>query len=66
MKNKYFLILSLFSSLAFAQQTISFEASEGYTVGNINGQNGWEVTLNNDEEPINNQDVSTDQASDGL
>lgn len=66
MKNKYFLMLSLFSSLAFAQQTISFEASEGYTVGNINGQNGWEVTLNNDDESINNQNVSGEMASEGL
>lgn len=65
MKNKYFLILSLFSSFALAQQTISFEASEGYTVGNINGQNGWEVTLNNDEEPINNQVITTERASEG-
>ncbi|GGG65779.1 T9SS type A sorting domain-containing protein [Epilithonimonas arachidiradicis] len=65
MKNKYLLILSLFSSFAFAQQTISFEASEGYTAGDINGQNGWEVTLNSDDEPIKNQVITTEKASEG-
>lgn len=65
MKNKYFLILSLFSSLAFAQQTISFEASEGYTLGDINGQNGWEVTLNSDDQPIKNQVITAEKASAG-
>ncbi|WP_312765586.1 T9SS type A sorting domain-containing protein [Epilithonimonas sp.] len=65
MKKKYFLFLSLFSSLIFAQQTISFEASEGYVTGNINGQNGWEVTLNSDDEPINNQVITTEKASEG-
>src|SRR5690554_608872 len=29
---------------ANAQQTISFEASEGYTLGDISGQNGWGAT----------------------
>ena len=66
MKNKYLFILSLVSSFAFAQQTISFEASEGFTLGSIHGQNGWEVTLNSDDAPINNQTISTEQASDGI
>ena len=65
MKNKYLLMLSLFSSFAFAQQTVSFETSEGYTLGSVQGQNGWEVTLNNDELPINNQVISSEQASTG-
>jgi hypothetical protein len=65
MKNKYLLMLSLFSSFAFAQQTVSFEASEGYSLGSVQGQNGWEVTLNNDELPINNQVISNEQASNG-
>ena len=65
MKNKYLLILSLVSSLAFAQQTISFEASEGFVAGDINGQNGWEVTLNSDDEPIKNQVITTEKASEG-
>ncbi|TDX86450.1 T9SS type A sorting domain-containing protein [Epilithonimonas xixisoli] len=65
MKNKYLFILSLVSSFAFAQQTISFEASEGFTLGSIHGQNGWEVTLNSDDNPIKNQTISTEQAFDG-
>ncbi|MFC4163722.1 T9SS type A sorting domain-containing protein [Epilithonimonas zeae] len=65
MKNKYLLILSLVSSFAFAQQTISFEASEGFVAGDINGQNGWEVTLNSDDEPIKNQVITTEKASEG-
>ncbi|WP_312825021.1 T9SS type A sorting domain-containing protein [Epilithonimonas sp.] len=65
MKNKYLLILSFISSFSLAQQTISFEASEGYSAGSINAQNGWEVTLNNDENPINNQTISTEKAFEG-
>ncbi|PZU83614.1 MAG: hypothetical protein DI529_12445 [Chryseobacterium sp.] len=65
MKNKYLLILSLFSSFSWAQSTISFESSESYTLGNIHGQNGWEVTLNNDELPINNQTISNENATSG-
>lgn len=58
-------MLSFVSSLAFAQQNISFESSEAYNPGTVQGQNGWEVTLNNDEQPINNQVISTEQASAG-
>lgn len=65
MKNRYLLVLSLFSALAFAQQTISFESSEGFTPGTIHGQNGWEVTLNSDDNPINNQVITTEKAFDG-
>lgn len=65
MKHKYLLILSLISSFTFAQQTISFESSEAYNLGTVHGQNGWEVTLNNDEVPINNQVISTEKASEG-
>lgn len=65
MKNKYLLILSLISSVVFAQQNISFEVSEGFNLGNIQGQNGWEVTLNNDDAPINNQTISSEQTSNG-
>lgn len=65
MKQKYLLILSVISSFAFAQQTISFESSESFLPGNIQGQNGWEVTLNNDELAINNQEITTEKASDG-
>lgn len=65
MKNKYLLILSLISSFTFAQQTISFESSEAFNLGTVQGQNGWEVTLNSDELPINNQVISNDRASVG-
>ena len=64
MKNKYLLILSLFSCVAMAQQTISFEASEGYNPGNINGQNGWTVTQSSDG-PLTNQIITNELASNG-
>lgn len=64
MKNKYLLILSLVSSLAFAQQTISFEASEGYSLGNINGQNNWTVTETSDG-PLTNQIITDEFSSSG-
>ncbi|UHO40041.1 T9SS type A sorting domain-containing protein [Chryseobacterium capnotolerans] len=53
-------LLMLSSGTAFSQQTISFEASEGYTAGNINGQKGW-VTPNGAEE----QTVNAEKASVG-
>ncbi len=59
----------LFTFLAFqlgnTQQTISFEASEGFSVGDINGQNGWVVTGCGEGCFIENQSVSNDFASDG-
>ncbi|MBV6881082.1 T9SS type A sorting domain-containing protein [Epilithonimonas ginsengisoli] len=64
MKNKYLLILSVISSFAFAQQNISFESSEGYTLGDINGQNGWTVTESSDG-PLTNQIVTNERASSG-
>ncbi|SEH53187.1 T9SS type A sorting domain-containing protein [Epilithonimonas hominis] len=65
MKNKYLLMLSLVSSFAMAQKSISFENNEGYTTGNIHGQNNWEVTLNSDELPINGQNITSESASAG-
>jgi len=65
MKNKYLLILSFVSSFALAQQTISFESSEAYSLGTVYQQNGWEVTLNSDDLPINNQVITTEKASSG-
>lgn len=47
-----------------AQQTISFEASEGYNLGNINGQNGWTVTQSSDG-PLTNQIITNKLASNG-
>lgn len=44
MKKTLLFIGLLISSLNINAQSTSFEASEGYTVGNINNQNGWIVT----------------------
>ncbi len=49
----------------FAQQTISFETSEGYTQGDINTQNGWETTGTGPGTFITNQVVTDEEASDG-
>ena len=65
MKKLYFLTIGLFSIFATAQQNISFETSEGFVLGNLHGQNGWEVTLNNEELPIQNQTISSENATDG-
>lgn len=67
MKKLYLLTLSLFSALSFAQQLISFESSEGYTAGNINGQQSWVTTSNGATPPvyIANQVVSSDFAVGG-
>ena len=64
MKNKYLLIFSLFSAMATSQQTISFETAEGYTLGDINGQNGWTVTESSDG-LLTNQIVTNEFASSG-
>lgn len=52
--------------LTSAQQTISFEASEGYTLGDINTQNGWAITGDGNGGFVTNQNVSDEQASDGV
>jgi len=51
--------------IASAQQTISFESSEGYTLGDINTQNGWVATGDGNGGFVVNQSVSDEQASDG-
>lgn len=67
MKKSYFLFLAFVSTMAFAQQTttISFEASEGYQLGTLHQQNGWEVTEGSDGF-IQNQVVTSAKASDGV
>jgi len=50
---------------ANAQTTISFETSEGYALGDINGQNGWTVTGDGQGGFISNQIVSATLASQG-
>lgn len=47
-----------------AQQTISFEGAEGYTLGDINTQNGWIVT-GCGTSCIKNQVVSDEMSTDG-
>lgn len=65
MKKFYVLAALSVASLAFSQNAISFEAAEGFALGDINGQNGWEVTLNNDNQPIANQVISNEKATQG-
>lgn len=49
---------------ASAQQTISFEASEGYTLGPVEGQNGISGTFPDSE--IGTVSISNEKATDGL
>ncbi|MET3036351.1 T9SS type A sorting domain-containing protein [Chryseobacterium sp. NRRL B-14859] len=51
-------LLGLFSGTAFSQQTISFEASEGYSAGNINGQKGWVTSNGVDQQTVNSEKAS--------
>lgn len=65
----------LFAATAFvaismganAQETISFEASEGFSLGDINGQNGWATATTNEAgtDFILNQSVSDDLFTEG-
>lgn len=66
MKKLYIIAISLFSTLSFAQQTISFETSEGFAAGNINGQQGWISTATGGTPPnITSQIVSSELATQG-
>ncbi|MEO8934100.1 MAG: T9SS type A sorting domain-containing protein [Xanthomarina sp.] len=56
----------LITGVVFSQETISFEASEGFTLGTLNTQNGWEVTDDNQGGFLLNQVVTNEQASDGV
>ena len=64
MKLFYTTLFALAAATGFSQQTFSFEASEGYQLGTINGQNGWEVTEGSDGF-IQNQVISDENASQG-
>jgi hypothetical protein len=56
-------LLAIFS---FAQQTVSFEDSEGFISGNIHGQGAWISTpTGGNPENIIHQTISTDDATDG-
>jgi len=64
MKKSYFLFLAFASSLTFAQSVISFESSEGYQLGTLHQQNGWEVTEGSDGF-IQNQTITNAMSSEG-
>ncbi len=64
MNKLYTLAAAFLTTLAFAQQNISFEASEGFTLGTIHNQNGWQVTEGSDGF-ITNQIITDETASQG-
>lgn len=64
MKIIYSLFLTLAAAGAFAQQSISFETSEGFQLGTLNEQNGWEITEGSSGFLLN-QVVSNEVASAG-
>lgn len=67
MIKNYTLVLMLFiTGVIYSQEHISFEVNEGYALGTLNAQNGWEVTDDNEGGFIQNQVVTNEQASDGL
>ncbi|MDY0930391.1 T9SS type A sorting domain-containing protein [Chryseobacterium sp. CFBP8996] len=62
MKRVLFSMLIGVSQLAFSQQLISFEESEGYTTANIDTQQGWRSTAIGVGSPnVSGQTVSTEQ-----
>ncbi|QOW10485.1 T9SS type A sorting domain-containing protein [Kaistella flava (ex Peng et al. 2021)] len=65
MKKLYMMAMGFASLFCIAQQTISFENSENFNLGTIHNQNGWEVTLNGNNQPIQNQAISNEFASAG-
>lgn len=64
---KITLLLSsvLLTAMSLHAQTISFEASEGYELGDINGQNNWTVVQDEDGSFIQNQVIIDEMASEG-
>lgn len=65
MRKLYLLVvLSMLAANLFSQIRISFEASEGFELGNIHEQNDWEVTEGIDG-ILTNQVISDAMASDG-
>ncbi|MFP3595201.1 T9SS type A sorting domain-containing protein [Chryseobacterium sp. SIMBA_029] len=66
MKKIYLMALSLFSALAMSQQTISFEAQEGFTTADIHGQGTWISTPTGGMPPnVTHQIINTEKASTG-
>jgi hypothetical protein len=69
MKKITLLLALAISFCVSAQQTISFESDGGYTLGDINGQNGWTSTgfTDADGNPANidSQVISDEESTDG-
>lgn len=65
MKNLYFIAAALFCTTVAAQNQISFEAVEGYQLGNIKDQNSWTVTDAGNGNFIQGQVVSADRSTVG-
>lgn len=66
MKNLYFLAAAFFCSSIYAQNQISFETSEGYQLGSLNGQNSWQITDDGEGNFVENQVVSAEKFSAGI
>ena len=66
MKKNYLSVLLFVATLnLFAQQTnISFETAEGFQLGNLHGQNAWEVSEGSNG-VLQSQIISDEQASQG-
>ena len=64
-KTTFFLAAAFAFSMATNAQVISFETSEGFTAGTINGQNQWSVTPFEDGTFVENQVITADAFSDG-
>lgn len=60
MKKITFLFSTLLACHIGLAQSTSFEASEGYTLGNLSGQNGWTVFSGTPNIPIVTDSQSTD------
>lgn len=56
-----FTFLLSINSIAQTTETISFESSEGFTLGNLSGQNDWGVT----EQIVNQIIIVDDKSTDG-
>lgn len=65
MKKITFILLIITVSFGYSQKTISFESSEGFSIGDLVGQNNWTVTSCGPDCFIENQAISNDYASDG-
>lgn len=66
MKKIYSIAACLFSIVSFAQQIVSFENSDGFYAGDIQGQGTWISTPTGDEPPnVLHQVICTDNATHG-